>query len=65
MPSKPKVQYPQQHFSEPFWSWRSLDYYKDAGVVHQVTETAIFIATHYEKTYLAVHFANGYFLIIF
>ena len=36
-----------------------------AGVVHQVTETAIFIATHYEKTYLAVHFAKGYFLTIF
>ena len=33
----------------------------DTGVVHQLTKTAIFIATPMKKTYLAVHFTKGCF----
>ena len=45
-------------------SCRSLDYHKDTGVVHQLTKTAIFIATPMKK-HLAVLFTKECFFCQF
>ena len=42
----------------------SLDYYKDTGVVRQLTQIAVFTSNTYEKTCLAVQFTKGYFFSI-
>ena len=36
---------------------------QDTGVARQLTKTTIFIATPYEKTYLAVHSTKGCFFV--